>query len=102
MERAIARGAAGAGSVLENLGGVIGGEFRPACRFAERAAPWADGDPRIGIDENILDRHDEHITALGAFDQDRSADRVSQRRHAVEAGALAGNLLVTRRPKEAG
>ena len=50
MEGAVAGSAGGTGRVLEDLGGVIAGQFRPARRFAERAAAWADGDPGVVVD----------------------------------------------------
>ena len=38
----------------------------------------------------------------GPFEKDRSADRIGQRRHAIEAGPFAGNGLVARRLEVAG
>ena len=102
VQGAVAHGAAGSGRVAEDLRRVIARQFRPARRFAERAAARADGDPRIIGDNDVLDGDDERVAALGAFEINRTADGVGMRRAAIETGTLAGDGLVGRRFEIAG
>src|SRR5262249_20221304 len=102
VQRAVTRGAAGTGRVPENLRRVVAGEFGPARRFAERSASWPDGNPRVTIDHNILDRDDESVALAGAVEPDGAADRVGQRRTFSEAGPACGDGLVLGRLEVAG
>src|SRR5262249_43792892 len=68
-----------------------------ARRFAERAAPGADGDPRVILDDDVLDGHDEGVAARRAVEEDRPADGVGQGRRLVGAGAPRGDRLVAGR-----
>src|SRR5262249_54649489 len=91
--RAVARRAAGAGGVAENLRGVVAGQLWPARRFTERSTARADGDPRIIRDHDVLDGDDEGVAALGAIQVDGAANGVGVGRKAVEAGAQSRDGL---------
>src|SRR5205814_957227 len=69
-------------------------EFGPARGFAQGAAAWADRNPGVGIDDDLLDGDDEDVAAFCSFEKDGAADRIGERRNAIEAGTLAGHGLV--------
>ena len=100
VEGAVASCAARARCVLEDLGGVFAGQFGPTRQFASRASAWANGNPRVAVHGNRIERDDEHIAALRSFDIDRACDRVGQWRRAIEAGPFARDRFVRFRLEE--
>src|SRR5262249_36058066 len=61
---------------------------------AQGSALGSDGNPRIIADQDIFDRDDQDIAALGAFQPNGTADGIRQRRNLIEPRSQTRDGLV--------
>src|SRR5262249_9730611 len=74
VQRTVAGGAAWAMRMAEDFGRIIRRQFGPAGRFSQWSAAGTDGDPGVIFDDDVFDNDGQHVAALSAFQEYRTAD----------------------------